>query len=305
MITQAMANPRSDGGRLGLFLGLLYSLQGRALERERVIEASWDRLNEAGEAASERAILLVRLHIQDPPIEDARSFLDQVSRSAPDDDRGWLGQARLAIRDGAFDKAARWLEACTQRRPTDIPVWRTRLDLALRTRRLAGVRQALAHLPAAESDPAEIQRLVTWLASLRGDVDAERRALARLIELDPADHAALDRLAALADKEGESDRAADYRRAKLEVGRLRERYQKLFERNQTVRDAAEMASVAEKLGRRFEARALNTIAAATQSGGRDQTLPSNPSDSVTHPQRGTLADVIAEDLTATDRATAR
>ena len=81
-----------------------------------MIEASWARLNEVGEGASERAILLVRLHIQDPPIEDARSFLDQVSRSAPDDDRGWLGQAKLAIRDGAFDKAARWLDACVRRR---------------------------------------------------------------------------------------------------------------------------------------------------------------------------------------------
>ena len=66
-----------------------------------------------------------------------------------------------------------------------------------------------------------------------------------------------------------------------------------------------MASLAEKLGRRFEARALKTIAAATQSDRRDQAVPSNPSDPSAHPHRGTLADLLAEDLAATDRATAR
>ena len=67
-----------------------------------MIQACWDRLNEAGDGASERAILLVRLHIQAPQIAEVRSYLDQVARSAPDDDRGWLGKAKLAIRDGIF-----------------------------------------------------------------------------------------------------------------------------------------------------------------------------------------------------------
>ena len=69
-----------------------------------MIEACWDRLNETGEGASEKAILLVRLHIQlwreTPPVEEVRSFLDQVMRSAPEDDRGWLGKAKLATRVG-------------------------------------------------------------------------------------------------------------------------------------------------------------------------------------------------------------
>ncbi len=105
LITRAMSDPRGDGSKLGLFLGLVYSLQGRVEDRERVIEECWDRLNAAGEGASASAILLVRLHIQTPTTEEIRAFLDQAGRSAPADDRVWLGKARLAIRDGAYDEA--------------------------------------------------------------------------------------------------------------------------------------------------------------------------------------------------------
>ncbi len=137
LIIRAMSDPRGDGSKLGLFLGLVYSLQGRIEDRQRVIEASWDRLNEAGEGASEPAILLIRLHMQTPTIEEVRAFLDQAARSAPEDDRVWLGRAKLAIRDGSYDQASRWLDACLRKRPDDLPVWCARLDWAMAIRRLA------------------------------------------------------------------------------------------------------------------------------------------------------------------------
>ena len=268
LIIQAMSDPRIDGSDLRLFLGLVYSLQGRVEEGERVIEASWDRLNQAGKGASELAILLVRLHIQlwreTPSIDAVRSFLDQVARSAPEDDRGWLGKAKLAIRVGSYDEAARWLEACIRRRPDDIPVWRARLDWALATHRLADVRQAMGHLPVEESNPSQVLRLTAWLAAYRGDLESERQELERLVAVDPADFAALDRLAAIAEKEGQVDHAGEIRRRKTDVARLQARYEKLDKRNQTIRDAPEMAGLAERLGRRFEAKVLLTIAIATQ-----------------------------------------
>jgi tetratricopeptide (TPR) repeat protein len=261
LISRAMADPRSDASKLGLFLGLVYS-QGRVEDRQRVIEASWDRLNDAGEGASEPAILLLRLHIQTPSIEEIRASVEQAARSAPEDDRAWLGKARLAIRDGSYDEAARRLDACLRRRPDDVPVWRARLDWALATRRSDEVQRALAHLPAEESTPAEAERLKARLAALRGDLESERRAWERLVETDPADFAALDRLEAIAQGEGKPDRAGEYRRRKTEIGRLQSRYDKLYKRNQTLRDAAEMADLAERLGRPFEAKVFRTIAAA-------------------------------------------
>jgi enediyne biosynthesis protein E4 len=265
LIFQAMSDPRGDGSKLGLFLGLVYSLQGRVEDRQRVIETCWDRLNEAGEGTSEQAILLVRLHIQTPTIEEVRTFLDQAARSAPEDDRIWLGKAKLAIRDGSYDEAARWLEACLRKRPDDTPVWRARRDWALATRRLADVRQAMEHLPDAESTPAQVQSLTARLAAIRGDVDAERQALERLVAVDPADLAALDRLTEIEEQEDRPDRAAEYRRRKAEIGRLQARYEALYKRNQTLRDAGEMAGLAEQLSRPFEAKVFRTIAAAAGS----------------------------------------
>jgi enediyne biosynthesis protein E4 len=312
LITQAMSDPRIDGSGLRLFLGLVYSLQGRVEEGERVIEACWDRLNEAGEGASELAILLVRLHIQlwreTPSVETVRAFLDPAARSAPEDDRVWLGKAKLAIRVGSYDEAARWLGACLRRRPDDLPVWRARLDWALATHRLADVRQALGHLPVEESTPAQAQRLTAWLAAHRGDLDSERRALERLLAVDPADFATLDRLVAIAEKEGKADRAGELRRKKTEVDRLQARYDTLDKRNQTIRDAVEMASLAERLGQRFEARVFLTIAIATEREHRqfrDRLVRSSQDVSTTQSPAGTLADLLANELDAADRATTR
>jgi enediyne biosynthesis protein E4 len=309
LIIHATADPRFDGSEIPLFLGLVYSLQGRVEEAERIIESCWNHLNDVGEGASERAILLVRLHIQlwlEPPaIEEIRSFLDQVARSASEDDRGWLGKAKLATRVGRYDEAARWLDACLRRRPDDIPIWRARLDWALATHRLADVRQALGRLPVEDSTPAEVQRLSAWLAAFRGDLEKERQALERLVAINPADFNALDRLLAIAQNDDEADRADELRRQKAEVERLRARYEKLYKRNQTIRDAREMARLAEHLGQSFEAKVLRTIAMATDSEYRDSIDRSSQNAPVTHPQRGTLAELLAQELAAAGRTTTR
>jgi enediyne biosynthesis protein E4 len=312
LITQAMSDPRIEGSRLRLFLGLVYSLQGRVKEGERLIEASWDRLNDAGEGASDQAILLVRLHIQlrreTPPVETVRSFLDQATRAAPDDDRGWLGKAKLAIRVGSYDEAARWLEACLRRRPDDIPVWRARLDWAIATQRVADVRQALGHLPVEESTSAEVERLTAWLAAHCGDLDSEQRALERLIAVEPTEFVAFDRLVAIAEKRGKTDRAGELRRKKTEIDRLQVRYEELDKRNQTIRDAVEMANLAERLGRSFEAKVLLTIAIATepkQRHIREPLVGSSQDDSSNHLPAGTLADLLARELDAADHASTR
>jgi tetratricopeptide (TPR) repeat protein len=300
MVLRAMADPRGDRSKLGPLLGLVYSLQGRVEDRQRVIEACWETMNAAGEGASEPAILLLRLHIQTPPIDEPRAFLDQVARSAQDDDRGWLGKAMLAIHDGSYDEAALLLDACLKRRPDDVAVWRARLDWALATRRLADVRKALSHLPVDQTTPAQVQRLIAWLAAFRGDLEAERRALERLVTIDPANLTALDRLAAIAEKEGKPEHVSEYRRIKTEIGRLQARFDTLYKRNQTMRDAAEMASLAEQLGRPFEAKAFRTIARAVEPERRDSIVPAAQSDPASHPRTGTLADLLAEELAFAD-----
>ena len=62
LVERAMNDPRIDGSGLPLYLGPIYTLQGRIEDAERSVEARWTHLNEHGEGASEKAINLVRLH---------------------------------------------------------------------------------------------------------------------------------------------------------------------------------------------------------------------------------------------------
>ena len=111
--------------------------------------------------------------------------------------------------------------------------------------------------------------MTAWFAAQRGDAESERRGPRTLIAADPADFVALDRLALLAEQKGQPDRAAGLRREKAEIERMVARYNRLYVRHQPKRDAAEMASLAEKLGQRFEATAFVTLAVAVDPDRHD------------------------------------
>jgi tetratricopeptide (TPR) repeat protein len=213
---------------LRTFLVPIYHQLGRIDEAQQILKDRWDDLNEAGQGASEPAINLVLLHIElglkTTPVENVRALLDQAARAAPDDDRVWLGRANLAIRTGRYDEAKRWLDACQQQRPDDVPVWRARLNWGLATNRLEVVQQALKHLPAEEPTSAQFYRLNAWLSSHRGDFESERRELERLLDANPADLPALDRLAQQAQKDGRTARADElflpFRARKILIARI-------------------------------------------------------------------------------------
>jgi tetratricopeptide (TPR) repeat protein len=266
LIDEILEDPRIDRFAPSLALRSVYNMEGRVDEAERLIEACWDDLDKKGEGASEKGVRLVRLNIDHATntasVEAIRLFLEQAAQSAPDDDRVWLGRANLAIRAGTYDEAVRWLDACLRRRPDDVPVWRARLNWAMAVGRVDQARTALKHLPAAESTPAEVQKLAAWFAWRRGDVDSERRALERLTVEVPADFTALERLIELTAKDGQMKRAAELRSEKTKVEQRQARYQKLHRRYQPSRDAAEMARLAEQLGRWFEAKVYLTVAAS-------------------------------------------
>jgi thioredoxin-like negative regulator of GroEL len=263
-INDTAQDPRNVRSAVRVLLAPIYSQLGRLEEAERLIEARWEHLSETRELTPDKAIVLVRLLIElkwkGIPIETIRGYLDQTGRAAPQDDRVWLGRANLAIRTGAFDEAEQWLNACLRARPEDVAVWRARLRWGMKSSRIDVVRQALTHVPAEELAPAEIHRLKAWLCAQRADIEAERRELERVVALDPADLAALDRLGQLSDQAGQHDRLAKLVAKKADIGQMKERYIKLYERNQPVRDAAEMAHLAEQLGSAFEARVFLTVA---------------------------------------------
>jgi predicted Zn-dependent protease len=273
LVERALDDPRIDAAALRIFLGMIYSLEGRVEDGERLVESTWRRLDHAGLGASERAIQLARLHValrqEAASIDSIRSYLDHAARMEPDDDRVRLGRDNLAIRTGAFDEAARWLDDCLRSRPDDLAVWRARLDWAVASGRVDEARAAMARLPASEATESQIRRLAAWLAARRGDARAEKQALERLLAVAPADRAALDRLAGLAREQREPGRAAVWEHRKAEVEALQSRFQELYRRNQPLRDAAELARIAGRLGRSFEARAFLTVAVAADPDRAD------------------------------------
>jgi enediyne biosynthesis protein E4 len=271
IIHDALADSRIDGSSLPLSLGPVWCLQGRVEETLQLIEARWDILDRAGEGDSQPGINLVRGYIElqrSPiPVEVVRSSLDQAAQMVPDDDRIWLGQANLAIRVGSYDEARRWLDRCLSRRPEDVPVWRSRLDWAVASHRVAEAMESLKHLPFSGFCRADASRLAAWIASEQGDPQSERRSLERRLEIALGDVTALDRLVELSMQQGHGAHVNELRRQKRELEQLEARFQKLYERNQPKRDAAEMSRLATRLGRWFEAKAFATVAAAVAPYG--------------------------------------
>ncbi len=246
----------------------IYRQIGRVDDAVRLVEDRWERLNRTGEGAWDRAIKMLRLHIEltsdAPPTEKVRAYLDRVSRQAPDDDLVRLGLANLAIREGALDQAERWLDLCRRSRPGDASVCQARLSWGLATGRVEVVEDAMKQLPPLELPPARIHRVRAWLCARRGDAASERRELELLVAAAPGDREARERLAEIARQDGDSVRAAKWLREKARIEQLGARYSQLYQRNQSLRDAAEMARLAEQLGRDFEARAFLALAAGVR-----------------------------------------
>jgi hypothetical protein len=180
-------------------------------------------------------------------VEAIRHILETTAAT---DDRVWLARANLAARMSDFDEAARWLDACQERRPDDPVVWRARLKLAMTVADVEAVWCALDHLPGHALTEAETFRLRGWLAARLGDTSAERIALLTLNEQDPGDARALERLAALA---GEDQEAAMFRRRQEAVSAVQQRYRNLLDGSRSV-NPGELARLAETLGRWAEAR---------------------------------------------------
>ena len=272
-IDLACRDPRNETTGVRVLLVPIYREIGRLEDAKRLIEARWEHFNATGQGATEPAMKMVQLHIEittkPDSVASVRAYLESASRQAPDDDRVWLGRANLALRTGAYDEARRWLDACQQHRPDDVPFWWGRMHWGLATGQVAAVQESLKHLPIGEATPAQVHEIAAWLLLIRGDVASERRELERLIAADPADLTALDRLAQLSEIDEQPARAAEFRRKRAEVQRLRERYEKLYERKQPVRNAIEMARLAETLGRAFEAQAFLTLAIAENPDRED------------------------------------
>ncbi len=260
-------------------LGVLYQIEGRQDDlRESIIE-SWPYTDTP-------TLLVQKLSWHDSALLEVGTLYKTLGTGPSEDDRVWLGRAYLAARTGNLDSATRLLTACLKRRPDDPVVWRAFLELSQTAGDVAGVWQALEHLPAAELGAVNVARIRAWLAARLGDGDRERAALRALVERDPGDTAALDRLTALVALAGEDQEAARLRKKRAEVTAAWVRYRTLLAGEATASGHAERASLAELLGRRVEARGWSVLRdgrAGSPGPGRPPLDPERAADRVRAP----------------------
>jgi hypothetical protein len=131
------------------------------------------------------------------------------------------------------------------------------------------VERAMTHMPDVASLSAARHRINAWLARHRGDFAKERSELELLMAADPGDLSAFDRLIDLHKKGSQPALAAEVFQNRNAVRELLGRYMMLNGRKQPIRDAEELARIAEQLGRGFEARGFLTIAVFQEPGRKD------------------------------------
>jgi len=243
---------KDDDPKVRRALDRLYRLESRIADLRKLQREGW---RSAGGTVEDLKTLW-NVDMSSWPIGGLKGVLAAPS----DDDRVWLGRANLALLTGQFDEAAHWLDECLKRVPNDPAVWRSRLELGRQTDQPPVVREALTHLGADALSEVDALALRAWWLGLRGDRDAERRALEEWLAVDSANTKAMERLAALSLEAGDRDRAVELRARKAEIDVKTERYRAGFARTTPERHALEMSDLADAIGRTFDAQAWTEIA---------------------------------------------
>jgi tetratricopeptide (TPR) repeat protein len=203
-----------------------------------------------------------------PPFDTITKALDIGARLNPREDRVWLGRARVAMHTGQLAVAEDWLKRCTAAR-ADEPVWRAWLDWARAADRPETARLAVRAIGPKRLSPLERRNWRAWLAQREGDVQAERQALEAALELEPRNPAILSRLADLALQAGQAEKAAAWRKTKVEVDRDIDVYNQRLTGNEPldrVSDRLELGRLAEAISRQFDARIWYTLALRAEPG---------------------------------------
>ena len=194
------------------------------------------------------------------PVEVLRSSLAKADQN---DDRVWLGWANYAILTGQFAEATSRLKRCLSRRPNDLTLWQAQLELAVAIGDLDGFWKAVAHVPADQFDETEQLGFRAWLAAIHHDPAQEESELSRLIECDPGNAKALERLAVLNVASGRHREAEALHRRRDEISQAREKCRQILQDGLDVPDRAHvMSQLSSKLGRTFDAQAWSILAEA-------------------------------------------
>ena len=253
-LVSILAHGYPDPQLLVPLLVRVYQIQGRFADVRR----AYRRWLRSTEKPLEILRKLDNLDLGRHAFDGLRSALDRDAKLAPEDDRVWLGLARMAIAAGQWDEADRWITRCLLSRE-DGPAWHARLDGAIAADRPDEAARALAHLGPDEIEPTDRLAALAWLAGRGGDTRAERAAIEAWLAVEPTAPRAMVRLAEILQRDGESAAADRLRARKAAVDRAIDRYREILWSDDPIGDPTaclDLARSAESAGYLPEARAL-------------------------------------------------
>ncbi|MGE3820466.1 MAG: FG-GAP-like repeat-containing protein [Isosphaeraceae bacterium] len=239
-------------------LDKLYRMQVRFDDAAQVLRDGWRDSNDPVKT-------LKALWTTDrgtPPYDAIGQAIETAAALEPEDDRVWLARARLATQTGGLDEARAWLSKCEARR-FDEAVARAWLDWAKAADRPDEVVRALRALETERLTTRERHAWRAWFARRKGDADAERSALASLLDLEPRNPRWLNRGAELAIEAGDLDAATALRLRKARVDEAIDAYSRTMASGRTLSTASERIEagrLAELAGRRPDALAWYALA---------------------------------------------
>jgi thioredoxin-like negative regulator of GroEL len=257
----AMKGSRPEAVEARWALAVILLWQGRLDEVSRLLKEIWRVGQDRDRVAALREMW--RLDSVVVAAEEIQPVLDQAAQLAPDDDRVWLARAYLASRYGRHSEANVWVKAALLKCPEDLIIRRAAMQCAIAADDYDTALHVAAQIPAERFTASERLSVRAWFAARWNDSAAERAALEQLIASEPGNTRALDRLAMLLYEAGQTHRAAILRQQGEAVSRDQERYRRLLVEDRASIPSNEFrlrASLAERLGRRFEARGWLTLA---------------------------------------------
>ncbi len=265
---------RGPAGGLCLRLpGRRYRFEGRFADVRQVLRRSWCR-------SPDPAGVLQELWLLDHSPMPAEAWGAALEKANGEDDRVWLGRARLSLLTGKFPESARWLSRCEKRRPDDPAVWQVNLDLALAADDVTRFWKAAAHQPAGRVAAPDLHAIRAWLAERQGNRQAQRRELERLVRDRPGDTRAVEALAALMLDACQPHEAERLHRLKSQGDAAKDRIRKiLLDERQMLPHASELGRLSRTLSRDFDAAAWSLLeqGKATSAGaariGFDGSIP--------------------------------
>ena len=253
-LEQALSRGGSDLERARDLLGEIYEIEVRFDDARALLRGYLKDVKDPIPILKK----LSNLELDRLPYQGLQAALEKASQLAPEDDRVWLGKARLAIEAGRWNEAREWLNRCTAAGP-DRPVWKAWIALAQGCGQPEEALDALRQLGPEQLEVEERLALWAWIIRLRADPQAEIRALEQALKVEPAATPLMERLAELSLQGGQSERVTGLRRRKADLERALKAYRDLLWRDEPLRSMAdrhELARRAEAAGRTVETRRL-------------------------------------------------